>query len=67
MFQLRDVIDSLCFQDYLLSHMYGNAARDDLWSKLSQVTVSCVAPTHLGRAVAPPRVASRGANQSERC
>uniref|UniRef100_A0A672FBH4 Aminopeptidase n=1 Tax=Salarias fasciatus TaxID=181472 RepID=A0A672FBH4_SALFA len=26
----------LCFQDYLLSHMYGNAARDDLWRKLSQ-------------------------------
>uniref|UniRef100_A0A8D3A9K0 Aminopeptidase n=2 Tax=Scophthalmus maximus TaxID=52904 RepID=A0A8D3A9K0_SCOMX len=25
-----------CFQDYLLSHMYSNAARDDLWSKLSQ-------------------------------
>lgn len=25
------------FQDYLLSHMYGNAARDDLWRKLSQV------------------------------
>ncbi|KAJ4924773.1 hypothetical protein JOQ06_003724, partial [Pogonophryne albipinna] len=22
--------------DYLLSHMYGNAARDDLWSKLTQ-------------------------------
>lgn len=25
-------------QDYLLSHMYANAARDDLWSKLSQVS-----------------------------
>ncbi|TNN27663.1 Thyrotropin-releasing hormone-degrading ectoenzyme [Liparis tanakae] len=25
-------------EDYLLSHMYGNAARDDLWSKLTQVT-----------------------------
>lgn len=31
----------LCvFQDYLLSHMYSNAARDDLWSKLSQVTLT---------------------------
>ena len=29
------------FQDYLLSHMYSNAARDDLWSKLSQVTLTC--------------------------
>uniref|UniRef100_A0A3P8PEI5 Aminopeptidase n=1 Tax=Astatotilapia calliptera TaxID=8154 RepID=A0A3P8PEI5_ASTCA len=27
---------SHCFQDYLLSHMYSNAARDDLWRKLSQ-------------------------------
>lgn len=29
------------FQDYLLSHMYSNAARDDLWNKLSQVTLTC--------------------------
>lgn len=32
----------LCvLQDYLLSHMYSNAARDDLWSKLSQVRLTC--------------------------
>lgn len=31
--------------------MYGNAARDDLWSKLSQVTLSCVAQRRPGRAV----------------
>lgn len=30
----------LFFQDYLLSHMYSNAARDDLWSKLSQVSLT---------------------------
>lgn len=30
-------------QDYLLSHMYANAARDDLWSKLTQVSSTCEA------------------------
>ncbi|TNM91518.1 hypothetical protein fugu_019898 [Takifugu bimaculatus] len=37
---LANVMGQSLFQkglnDYLLSHMYGNAARDDLWSKLSQ-------------------------------
>ncbi|XP_024138443.1 thyrotropin-releasing hormone-degrading ectoenzyme isoform X1 [Oryzias melastigma] len=37
---LANVMGQPLFQkglnDYLLSHMYGNAARDDLWSKLSQ-------------------------------
>ncbi|XP_034382227.1 thyrotropin-releasing hormone-degrading ectoenzyme-like [Cyclopterus lumpus] len=37
---LANVMGQTLFQkglnDYLLSHMYGNAARDDLWSKLSQ-------------------------------
>ncbi|KAM8884268.1 thyrotropin-releasing hormone-degrading ectoenzyme-like [Synchiropus picturatus] len=37
---LANVMGQRLFQrglnDYLLSHMYGNAARDDLWSKLSQ-------------------------------
>ncbi|KAA8580389.1 hypothetical protein FQN60_005924 [Etheostoma spectabile] len=40
---LANVMGQTLFQkglnDYLLSHMYGNAARDDLWSKLSQVTL----------------------------
>jgi len=27
----------LFLQDYLMTHMYGNAARDDLWNKLSEV------------------------------
>lgn len=31
-------LDLVRLQDYLLSHMYANAARDDLWSKLSQVS-----------------------------
>ncbi|XP_040029002.2 thyrotropin-releasing hormone-degrading ectoenzyme [Gasterosteus aculeatus] len=37
---LANVMGQTLFQkglnDYLLSHMYSNAARDDLWSKLSQ-------------------------------
>ncbi|XP_068162940.1 thyrotropin-releasing hormone-degrading ectoenzyme-like [Antennarius striatus] len=37
---LANVMGKSLFQkglnDYLLSHMYGNAARDDLWNKLSQ-------------------------------
>ncbi|CAL9682703.1 unnamed protein product [Knipowitschia caucasica] len=37
---LANVMGQPLFQkglnDYLLSHMYGNAARDDLWNKLSQ-------------------------------
>ncbi|KAI9545236.1 hypothetical protein NQZ68_038266 [Dissostichus eleginoides] len=37
---LANVMGQTLFQrglnDYLLSHMYGNAARDDLWSKLTQ-------------------------------
>lgn len=28
---------SVCLQDYLMTHMYGNAARDDLWNKFSEV------------------------------
>uniref|UniRef100_A0A8C1PHQ6 Aminopeptidase n=1 Tax=Cyprinus carpio TaxID=7962 RepID=A0A8C1PHQ6_CYPCA len=27
---------SVCLQDYLMTHMYGNAARDDLWNKFSE-------------------------------
>lgn len=43
-----ELINLLGFQDYLLSHMYGNAAREDLWRKLSQVRLACVAQRHLG-------------------
>lgn len=39
-------------QDYLLSHMYANAARDDLWSKLTQVSSTC--ETGRVRAAPPP-------------
>lgn len=27
------------FQDYLRTHMYGNAGRDDLWNKFSEVSL----------------------------
>ncbi|XP_036977336.1 thyrotropin-releasing hormone-degrading ectoenzyme isoform X1 [Acanthopagrus latus] len=41
---LANVMGQTLFQkglnDYLLSHMYSNAARDDLWSKLSQAMCS---------------------------
>lgn len=47
---LCDLFCFFCvFQDYLLSHMYSNAARDDLWSKLSQVTLTWTASLGMGR------------------
>ncbi|KAG5830627.1 hypothetical protein ANANG_G00312680 [Anguilla anguilla] len=43
---LANVMGQPVFQrglnDYLLTHMYGNAARDDLWNKFSEVAT----PTH---------------------
>lgn len=40
---ITSCLDLVRLQDYLLSHMYANAARDDLWSKLSQVSFTCEA------------------------
>lgn len=41
MCDITSCVDLVRLQDYLLSHMYANAARDDLWSKLTQVSSTC--------------------------
>lgn len=43
MCDITSCVALVCLQDYLLSHMYANAARDDLWSKLTQVSSTCEA------------------------